>query len=68
MNEIVAANLGINQSRTLAQSALPWAPVVPDDDDERAPIRSMRSWSAARLRGLARGTYHLANRVDPVQL
>jgi hypothetical protein len=55
---------GIRQSNELAQSALPGAPVV-DDENTSAPMLSVRSRSAAWLRAMARGTDHLANRVDP---
>jgi hypothetical protein len=53
---------GVRQSHELSRSALPDAPVV---DDYVAANTSMRSWTAARLRAMARGTDHLANRVDP---
>lgn len=55
---------GIRQSTELAQSALPGAPVV-DDETRQAPMLSVRSRSAGWLRAMARGTDHLANRVDP---
>ncbi|HEY2299743.1 MAG TPA: hypothetical protein VGH43_18570 [Jatrophihabitans sp.] len=56
---------GVRQSHELSRSALPDAPVVDDQVAASAPMRFMRSWSAARLRTMARGTDHLANRVDP---
>jgi hypothetical protein len=55
---------GVRQSNELAQSALPDAPVV-DDEQAPAPMLSVRSRSASWLRAMARGTDHLANRVDP---
>ena len=59
---------GVRQSHELSRSALPDAPVVDDYESAHAPVRSMRRWSAARLRAMARGTHHLANRVDPACL
>ena len=56
---------GVRQSHELSRSALPDAPVVDDRVDAHTSMRSMRSWGAARLRSMARGTDHLANRVDP---
>ena len=55
---------GIRQSNELAQSALPDAPVVADESTH-VPMLSVRSRSASWLRAMARGTDHLANRVDP---
>ena len=55
---------GIRQSNELAQSALPDAPVV-EDEIAHAPMLSVRSRSASWLRAMARGTDHLAHRVDP---
>jgi hypothetical protein len=56
---------GVRHSHELSRSALPDAPVVDDRVTASAPVRLMRSWSATGLRTMARGTDHLANRVDP---
>jgi hypothetical protein len=63
MNELFAYTIGVDRTRSLAHSALPDAPVVADV--ERPAVRT-RSWTAARLHAVARGTHQLANRVDPV--
>ena len=55
---------GVRQAHELSRSALPDAPVVDDRESAHAPLLSVRTWSAARLRSMARGTDHLANRVD----
>lgn len=68
MYDYFAYASGVRQSHELSRSALPDAPVVDDHAGARAPVRSMRSRSAAGLRAMARGTQHLANRVDPACL
>ncbi len=63
----VGFDVALRNADRAATSALPDAPVV---DHEPAvdvrPVRSSRKWAAQRLRTAARGTYHLADRVDPV--
>lgn len=63
----IGFDVALRNTHTDATSARPEAPVV-DDVDQHAPVRSSRRWAAAHLRALARGTYHLADRVDPVAL
>ena len=67
MNEFIALRMGTDAARALATSAMPDAPTVAHEEPRRR-VRTARGWTAARLRGMARGTYHLANRVDPVCL
>ena len=67
MTEGIGFNRAVRASHELAASALPNAPVVDYVEDEPR-VRSARRWTAARLRVVARSTYHLANRVDPVCL
>jgi hypothetical protein len=51
-------------NRDLAQSALPWAPVVPEPDPTQRPAPRRRS-AAALLRVVASTTNRLADRLDP---
>ena len=63
----IGFDVALRNAEGAATSAMPDAPVVEDDTVTR-PVRSSRQWAAQRLRTAARGTYHLADRVDPVCL
>jgi hypothetical protein len=65
MYEYFSHASGVRQSHELSRSALPDAPVIDDLASPTASLRSVRTWGAGRLRAMARGTDHLANRVDP---
>lgn len=63
MNEYLAATVTAGTARgSLARSALPTAPVVPDADTARPSRRQ----AAVALRRFARTSDRLANRLDPV--
>jgi hypothetical protein len=65
----VGFDVALRNTEGEATSAFPQAPVVPHAvAAEARPVRSTRQWAAQRLRTAARGTYHLADRVDPVCL
>jgi hypothetical protein len=55
----------IEKTRALAQSALPDAPVVPDEPRVRRRLQ-VRARAGAVLRASARRELKLADRIDPV--
>ena len=64
----VGFDVALRNAEGEATSAFPEAPVVPHAVAATRPVRSTRQWAAQQLRTAARGTYHLADRVDPVCL
>jgi hypothetical protein len=61
----IAGNTAVENSRNLAQSALPNAPVV-EDDVRRPRLRiAVRARFGEVLRAAARQELRLADRVDP---
>ena len=67
MTYFSAGNTAVENARTLAQSALPNAPVHPYD--EPAPRRqiAVRARLSAVLRTAARHELRLADRIDPAR-
>ena len=64
MSTPIPGIIGTRASRELAQSALPWAPVVADPNTARRPAPKRRS-AALLLREVASRTNRLADRLDP---
>jgi hypothetical protein len=58
----VASNIAVNAMRDQVGSALPDAPIVPD---EPARESRARTWIASFLRSSAQRRVRLANRIDP---
>ena len=69
MTYFIAGTTAVENTRSLAQSALPNAPQQPDDqsDDRPRPRRSglVRSRLGAALRATAERELELADRLDP---
>ena len=59
-------NTAVENTRTLAQSALPDAPVVPDEPRRVRRSLEVRARAGAVLRAAARRELRLADRIDPV--
>jgi hypothetical protein len=59
-------NTAVENTRTLAQSALPDAPVVPDEPRRIRRSFEVRARAGAVLRAAARRELRLADRIDPV--
>ena len=57
---------GIEKTRSLARSALPDAPVVPDEPPRLRRKLEIRTRAGAMLRATARHELKLADRIDPV--
>jgi hypothetical protein len=58
-------NTAVENTRTLAQSALPDAPVVPDEPRRVRRNFEVRARAGAVLRAAARHELRLADRIDP---
>ncbi|NIK56651.1 hypothetical protein [Kribbella shirazensis] len=63
MTYFIAGNTAVENTRSLAQSALPNAPQQPYDEPVRN--RAIRTRLSAVLRSVAERELRLANRIDP---
>ncbi|TCC65660.1 hypothetical protein E0H73_01605 [Kribbella pittospori] len=64
MTIFIPGNTAVENTRTLAQSALPNAPVVTDEPRTRVEIRAR---AGALLRTAAQRQQRLADRIDPIR-
>jgi hypothetical protein len=65
MSLFIGSNTAVENTRTLAQSALPDAPVVPDVPRRVRRSFEVRARAGAVLRAAARRELRLADRIDP---
>jgi hypothetical protein len=63
---IYMTHTAVENARNLAQSALPDAPVVPDEPRRVRRRLEVRARTGAVLRAAARRELKLADRIDPV--
>ena len=63
---IYMTHTAVENARNLAQSALPDAPVVPDEPRRSRRRLEVRARTGAVLRATARRELKLADRIDPV--
>lgn len=65
---LVPGNTAVENTRNLAQSALPDAPVVTDEPRPPRRTTEVRTRAAALLRTAAQRQQRLADRIDPVRV
>jgi hypothetical protein len=65
MTYFIAGNTAVENTRSLARSALPNAPQQPDDQPRPQRSRLVRNRLGAALRATAERELRLADRLDP---